>query len=272
MTILARRTATKGNFWPRGGGGAAAAAVPKLIAMNQIIANVVKPAWQESLSSAQRQASHTCALALLGGQFADLRSALGDPEFHDVSVRLVTETLESLRQDEFVSAAAKQREVERRQQQIEDLLEATGGDMMAARCDVVWLEQIFEERLMTRADRHAIDGGISTDEIRVFTWCFELAAKDDRRYWSYAFQYAVHADLVAASDDGTARGDKALHSLAARIFGDAAYCSKQIKTCFAKGLTERPDRGRPTSFPRAAESVLFRYLSMLRLNDIAVYK
>tara|TARA_B110001450_G_scaffold256608_2_gene287735 strand:+ start:712 stop:2802 length:2091 start_codon:yes stop_codon:yes gene_type:complete len=240
--------------------------------MHKIIAKVVKPAWQEELSTAQRQASHRCALALLGGQFADLRSALGDPEFHDVSIRLVTETLESLRRDEFVSAAAKQRELDRRQKQIEDLLEATGGDSIAAQRDVVWLEQIFAERLMTRADRHAIDGGISVDEIRLFAWCFELAEKADRRYWSYRFQYTVHADLVAASDDGTARGDKALHSLAGRIFGDAAYCSKQIKACFAKGLTERPDQGRPANYPREVESVLFRYCAMLRLNDIAVFK
>ena len=164
-------------------------------------------------------------------------------------------------------------ELDRREQQKQDFVKATGDCVITdTRNDVVWLDQVFAERLMTRADRRAIGGGISIDEIRVFAWAFELADKADRRYWSYKFQYTVHADLVAASEDGTVRGDKALHSLAGRIFGDAAYCSKQIKTCFAKGLSERPDQGRPTNYPRDVESVLFRYVSMLRLNDIPVYK
>ena len=100
------------------GGLAPAAPVVWLVAMHKIIARVVKPAWQEELSIAQRQASRRCALALLGGQFADLRSALADPEFQDVSIRMVTETLESLRQDQYAKHAAEQMELDRRQKQI----------------------------------------------------------------------------------------------------------------------------------------------------------
>ena len=92
-------------------------------------------------------------------------------------------------------------------------------------------------------------------------WCFELAEKDDRRYWSYKFQYTVYGDLVAASEGGLVKGGNALHSLAASIFGDAAYCSKQIKNCCRQeDLTERPEQGRPpTLFPRDVEAVLFRF-------------
>ena len=257
--------------WPKQ--GVSAASVVWLVAMHKLIGQAVLPAWQQELSVAQRQASRRCALALLGGQFADLRSALANPEFQDVSIRLVMETLESLKREPYAKHAAEQMELDRREQQKQDFVKATGDCVITdPRNDVVWLDQVFAERLMTRADRRAIGGGISIDEIRVFAWAFELADKADRRYWSYKFQYTVHADLVAASEDGTVRGDKALHSLAGRIFGDAAYCSKQIKTCFAKGLSERPDQGRPTNYPRDVESVLFRYVSMLRLNDIPVYK
>lgn len=249
-----------------------AASVLSLVAMNKSIWRVVKPAWHEELPVAQRQASHRCAIAILGGRFADVQSALTTAEFQDVSVSLVMETLTAIRREDLTMKAAQEMEKDRRQKQIQGLLDATHGDWLASRNDVVWLEQIFEDNLMTRANRNAIKHGFTVDDIRVYAWCFELADKADRRHWAYKFQYTVHADLVAASDDGTAKGSAALQSLASRIFGDAAYCAKQIKNCFAKGLTERPDAGRPTSFPRDVESVLFRYAALLRLNDIAVFK
>ena len=197
-----------------------------------------------------------------------MRSALSHPDFQAAMPAIVQETLTTLQQDQFASDAAQHMEEDRRHKQLEDIV---GKNGMQVRNDLTWLEEVFQDKLMSRANRNAITG-FSVDEIRVFAWCFEFAEKDDRRYWSYTFQYAVHEDLVAAGTDGTAHGSTALHSLASKIFGDAAYCSKQIKRCVAKGLTERPDQGRPTSFPRSVESVLFRYMSMLRLNEIAVFK
>ena len=239
--------------------------------MRAMLNTVVKPGWQEQLPTAQRQASYRCASAILGGRFPDLQSALCHPEYQEALPRLVNETLATLRKSDLVTNAAKQMEKDRRQKDVETFVKSTGKDGMSLRQDLAWLEEVFERNLMTRANRKALTS-ITLDDIRVFNWCFELAEKDDRRYWSYKFQYTVYGDLVAASEGGMVKGGNALHSLAASIFGDAAYCSKQIKNCFDKGLTDRPEQGRPPNFPRDVEAVLFRFCSMLRLNNLAVYK
>ena len=232
---------------------------------------LIKPTWHEQLSTAQRQSSYKCASAILGGRFPDLRSALSHAEFQDAVPRIVTETLESLRSDESAVKAAAQMEEDRRLKHIELFVKSTGKDGTCLRQDLAWLESIFDDKLMTRADRNALTD-FTVDEIRVFKWSFELAHKSDRRYWSYRFQYTVYQDLVAASQGKTVQGGERLHTLAAFIFGDAAYCSRQIARNFAQGLSEPPDQGRPTSMPRDVESVLFRFVSMLRSNDIPVYK
>ena len=248
-----------------------AATSKSCIAMDSMIKRLIKPAWHEQLSTAEKQASYRCAAAIIGGRFEDVQSALSHPEFKEAVPMVVNETITTLRKDDFTVDAAKQVETDRRQKEIEEYVKSTGRDGMSPRQDIAWLESIFTDKLMTRADRYAMST-FSVDELRVLKWCFELAGKDDRRYWSYKFQYAVYQDLVTASNGGLVMGGNRLQSLAAYIFGDAAYCAKQIKKCVAQGLVERPEQGRPTNFPREVETVMFRYVSMLRLNNFAVYK
>ena len=239
------------------------------IAMHAMIKRLVRPARDE-LSTAQRQASYECACAILAGRFPDLRSALSHPEFLNAVPALVNETLNPLLSDEATIEAARTMEEERRQQDIESYVKSTGRDGKSVREDMSWLESTFD-RLMTKADRHAI-GGFSIDEIRVFRWCFELAPKYDRRYWSYKFQFAVFRDLVEFSTTSVVHGGEKLHSLAASIFGDGAYCAKQIKNMVTEGKSEPPEQGRPTAFPRDVETVIFRYAAMLRSHNQPVYK
>ena len=243
--------------------------------MNAVVGKLVKPSWQKALSTAERQASYKCTAALLGGRFPDLRSALSHPEFQSASARLVRETLELHQSDNFAVKAASDAEELRRHKEIEDFVKSSGKDGASIREDMAWLESIFEDKLMSRADRNALTS-FTVDELRTFHWCFELASRDDRRYWAYKFQYTVYADLVAAAQNTSescyVQGGNRLQSLATTIFTNGAYCTRQIKDNVAKGLSERPDQGRPTNFPRDVESVAFRFASMLRSHNLQVYK
>jgi hypothetical protein len=227
-------------------------------------------ACNSETTESQREASYKCACAILGGRFPDIRSALNDPEFLEASAPLVAETLEKIRKSSQASKAAELWEQRRRETYFKALVNLTEDEASTLRQDISWLQSMFDT-LLTKSDRRFISR-ITVDDMRVFSWCFELAPKDDRRYWSYTFQYNVYKDLVAMSDGGLVAGGDRLYEMAKTIFGDAVYTTRHIKDSVAKGHTERPDQGRPCSFPRDVESVLFRYVSMLRINNHQVYK
>lgn len=233
-----------------------------------MLQKVVKSAWQEEIPIDQRRTSYRCAAAILGGRFDDVRSALSHPDFSSAVPSIVNETLHPLRYDASAVAAAKYVEQQRRQQDIEDFVKSTGKDGTSIREDMAWLESIFD-KLMTKANKDFLKAW-SVDELRVFNWCFALAPQEDRRYWCYKFQYTVTKDLVYAT--GEAQGCNQLQSIAHSIFGAVAYCTKQIKRAVAQGISTKPDRGRPTAFPRDVESVVFRFVSFLRVENTAVYK
>jgi len=243
--------------------------------MSLLGSTFVKPTWEELLSDAQRQASYSCARAIIGGRFADTRRALSHPEFQAASTTLVMQTVAKLTAEAeaaYIKVASEEVEKDRREEFFANFCESCGIDPdVGLKDDMGWLQQVFD-KLMTKAHRF-FQTDLSVDELRVLKWCFADAPKDDRRYWSYTFQYTAYEDLVKwGNETGTVNGGQKLHSIAAAIFGDAAYCSKQIKNNVAKGLRSRPDQGRPPCFPREVEAVLFRYVSVLRLHNEIVFK
>ena len=223
--------------------------------------------------SESARASYRCALAIVGGRFPDLRSAILDPEFKLASPTLVKQTVGRIKDDSFAVQAVEFEEEERRAALQEAFVSSTDKDGSSTRTDLAWLETVFS-CLMARATSADVLK-MNLDDLRIFRWCFELADKSDRRFWAYKFQYLVHTSLVQRSEEKQQKcvvGSSQLHSLAFSIFRDGAYCSKQIADAVKHGRETPPDMGRPVNFPREVETVLFRWVSMMRLNDIQVYQ
>ena len=96
--------------------------------MHAIMQQYIKSAWHEKLTTAQRKSSYRCAIAILGGRFADIRSASCHPDFREAVPALVSETMQELKADDDVISAAQFCESERQQEYIEAFVKLTGKD------------------------------------------------------------------------------------------------------------------------------------------------
>lgn len=211
---------------------------------------------------------------VLSGRFLGVKKALSHQEHWRASPELTKRLFAELKEQPAAVEAAKQREKQRKQAYLHALLKTDGP---CCRQDPAWLEAKFDQ-LMEKADSKALQ--MPSAEQMTWRWAFELADRDDRRYFAYKFQYAVYSDMVdqRASASGVTSGAPRLNggaellNVSKRIFSDAAYCIKHIKNMVANGTAEPEPIGAPPSMPRAVESVIFRLASKLRSHRLPVYK
>ena len=216
----------------------------------------------------QRSYSFEAAMDVLGGRFAGIKKALSHQDHRRASPELTRNLFEELKDQPAAVEMAKQRERQRKEAYLQALV---AGDGPCCRQDLAWLENRFDH-LMERADSTALE--MSCDEQMTWRWTFELAPREDRRYFAYKFQFSVYSDMVESREGGAQRlaGGAQLLEVSRRIFSDCAYCTKHIKTMVAKGIAEPEPVGAPRSMPREVESVLFRLAAKLRSHRLPVYK
>lgn len=212
--------------------------------------------------------AYDCACAVLGGRFNNIKTAVAHQDFARAPIELVKEIFERIKDNEDAINFANIKEDERLQAELQSILSCE--DSTPSRSDLPWLEERFK-RLMLEADGDALH--MNEFDIAKWKWTFELAELDDRRYYAYAFQYAVYKDLTRRNTGAYVVGGQKLVEVASSIFGnDGAYSMRQVKDAVAAGICSRPEPGRRPSFPRDVEGVLFKFIAKLRSVKCPVYR
>jgi len=214
-----------------------------------------------------RDASYCAAKAVVGGRFANESIALKASEFRCADLGFVKIYVKRLQQNDQAVRLCKEEEEVRRKRLLMERLAVYPEEV---RTNFDFQEAQFNDLLR----RYGSDKALSmTDEVRDrYAWIFENTAAYDKRYYAWHFQYAVLADVAKKTEDGHFAGAAVLHVIATTIFGSCAYCHRSIANAVKEERPEQPVVGRPVSFPREAEAVLFRFVSCCRKHNIATYK
>ena len=217
-----------------------------------------------------RLSSVQAAEAVLGGRFHSVREAR--TAFPNASPELASKALQGMRASPASALMAQQA----KQTELDRLAAAADAAYSieykaSLRCDAEWINDRFEE-LLLRANSSMID--MSAEEQNKWGWCFAETPEQDRRFFSHAIMYAVWTDLqdTAKTPAGYVHGGTKLELISKRIFGDCSYSIRTIKDNAGAGISSPKDMGRPTSFPRPVEMVLFRFIASLRSQKYPVFK
>ena len=215
--------------------------------------------------------AYLAVLAVLGGRFPSLGAALKHNEFCEASPKLAKEIHQQLQNNKDVIQHSEELELARLAKLREAISASMGGESMQS--DIVWVETIFDELMMESRTGNII--GMTEQQLLTYAWAFEKAPFDDRRYFAYHCMYAAFEQLMErteADDQSCTAGAALLHQQFAVVFPNTVYCIKSIQNHVKNGDTEQPFLGRPTSLPRAVETVLFKFISKLRTLRYPTFK
>jgi hypothetical protein len=219
--------------------------------------------------SSVRLSSVQAAEAVLGGRFHSVREAR--TAFPNASPQLAGKILQDMRASP-ASALMAQQATQAELDRLAAAVDAYSSEYdVSLRSDMEWINDRFEE-LLLRASSSLIH--MIADEQHKWAWCFEETPEQDRRFFSHAIMYAVWTDLqdTAKTPAGYVHGGAQLELISKRIFGDCSYSIRTIKDNAGAGISSPKDMGRPTSFPRPVELVLFRFIAVLRSQKYPVFK
>lgn len=217
-----------------------------------------------------RLSSLQAAEAVLGGRFHSVREAR--TAFPSASRELASKILQDMRASPasaLMAQQAKQAELDR-QAAAMDAAYSTDCNV-SLRSDMEWVSDRFEE-LLSHSDSSLIN--MIAEEQSKWAWCFAETPQQDRRFFSHAIMYAVWTDLeqTAKTPGGYVHGGTKLELISKRIFGECSYSIRTIKDNAGAGISSPKEMGRPTSFPRPVEMVLFRFIARLRSQKYPVFK
>ena len=211
--------------------------------------------------------SYAAAKAIVGGRFKGAKEAVKDPEFQRANIEMIKESCEYLRKQDIAVTLCMLEEQQRKKRQLSEIFAFHPENK---RTNFDWQEEQFEHLILRHGTSSALN--MNDSERSRYAWCFENTSYFDRRHYSWTFMYSVYADLTKRAPGALVMGGSELLALVQHIFGDAAYCVRSISDAVKEDRPEQPIVGRPPSFPREVEAVLFRFISACRRHHIAIYK
>ena len=217
----------------------------------------------------RRELNWAAANAVVSGRCASVPEALKFAAFRGADPKETAEVIKNLRTTPGGVQAAKSAEHLRVEMILADFLAMPDADdIRSCRDDVAWRFEACRRLLKLGTSVLELDD----KDLRGWTFTFELASYDDRRYFCYKFMFQTF-NLLPKAQSGRVSGGSQLQSVAEKIFGeDAAYTIRHMREQVGKMIAEPPAMGRPRSLDPSLEEDLFKFVAKLRELKYPVYR